>query len=122
LSYPAYLGKIDEVVKNAGDITVPEGTNVEWSVVTKNTTFVDFIFNGKKQRFENEGFKVNKKILNTSDVSFLLSNKYKNKIDSSNLVVNVVKDAYPSIQVEEVIDSLSDGLRFFTGNISDERE
>ncbi len=120
LMYPAYLGKVNETIKNAGDITVPEGTIVEWSVVTKNTLFVDFLFNSKSQRFKSEGFKVNKKLINTSNVSLLLSNKYKQKIDSSNLVVTVVKDAYPTIQVEEVIDSVSEGLRFFTGNISDD--
>ncbi len=120
LTYPLYLGKSDEIVKNAGDLLVPEGTNIEWSVITKNTVFVDFLFNGKKQRFKNEGFKVSKRIVNTSNVSLLLSNKYKNKVDSSNLVVSVVKDAYPTIQVEEVVDSVSDGLRFFTGNISDD--
>ena len=120
LSYPSYLGKTDEVIRNAGDITVPEGTNVEWSVITKNTVFVDFLFNGKSERFKNEGFKVVKRLLNTSNVSLLLSNKYKNKIDTSNLVVSVVKDAYPSIQVEEIVDTVSDGLRFFSGTISDD--
>ena len=120
LTYPLYLGKSDEIVKNAGDLLVPEGTNIEWSVITKNTVFVDFLFNGKTQRFKNEGFKVSKRIVNTSNVSLLLSNKYKNKVDSSNLVISVVKDAYPTIQVEEVVDSVSDGLRFFTGNISDD--
>ena len=43
--------------RNAGDITVPEGTNVEWSVITKNTVFVDFLFNGKSERFNNEGLR-----------------------------------------------------------------
>ena len=61
-----------------------------------------------------------KRLLNTSNVSLLLSNKFKNKIDTSNLVVSVVKDAYPSIQVEEIVDTVSDGLRFFSGTISDD--
>jgi len=120
LSYPKYLGRTDEVIKNAGDLTVPEGTEIEWSLVTKNTSFVDFIFNGEKKRFNTEGFKISKKLLNTSTISIHLSNKYRVKHDSSNVSISVIKDAYPAIQVDEVKDTVSDGLRFFTGHISDD--
>lgn len=120
LSYPRYLGKADETIKNVGDLTVPEGTEIEWSVVSKNTKFVDFIINGSKRRFTKDGFKTSKKLLYTSEISLLLGNKYKEKIDSSSFTITVLKDAYPAIQVEEKKDSLSDGLRFFTGEVTDD--
>lgn len=41
LVYPSYLGKSPEVIQNAGDLTVPEGTQIEWSVLTKNTKKVE---------------------------------------------------------------------------------
>lgn len=120
LLYPKYLGKTDEIVKNAGDLSVPEGTEIEWSIVTKNTKHIDFIFNETKQRFKIDGFKVVKKLNVTSKISILLGNKYKPKIDSSNLLITVIKDAYPSINVSEIKDTISDGLRFFSGSIADD--
>ena len=120
LIYPSYLGKSDEIVKNAGDLTVPEGTEIEWSIVTKNTNYVDFIFNNSKNRFTKEGFKFNRKILNAAKIKVLLSNKHREKRDSSLINVEVIKDAFPTIQVNETVDSLSEGLRFFTGQISDD--
>lgn len=120
LSYPKYLGKSDETIQNAGDLEVPEGTEIEWSVVAKNTKFVDFVFNFEKQRFKNEGFKVTKKLLSTANLEFVLSNKHTTKLDSSKVTISVVKDAFPSVNVEERKDSLSDGLFFFNGQISDD--
>ena len=120
LTFPSYLGKSKEIVRNAGDLTVPEGTEIEWSVVTKNTDFVDFTFNNAKNRFKKEGFKIVKKILNASSIKVLLSNKHRDKRDSTLISIDVIKDAYPTIQVNETIDSLSEGLRFFSGQITDD--
>jgi hypothetical protein len=120
LFYPKYLGKSDETIQNAGDLEVPEGTEIEWSVVAKNTNFVDFVFNSDKQRFKKDGFKITKKLLSTSSLEFYLSNKHTSKVDSSKVTISVVKDAFPSINVEERKDSLSDGLFFFNGQVGDD--
>jgi hypothetical protein len=120
LMYPAYLGKVDEVVPNAGDLLVPEGTLIEWSVVSKNTKHLDFIVNNQKKRFTQLGFKIMKKMKETTPISLVFSNKFMNKIDSTSFTVDVVKDAFPIINVNEKKDSLSDGLRFFSGHISDD--
>ena len=44
LVYPKYLGKTDEIIANSGDLTVPEGTEIEWSLVAKNTRFIEVLF------------------------------------------------------------------------------
>jgi hypothetical protein len=38
LNYPAYLHKKNETVANAGDLTLPAGTTVNWKFHTQNTT------------------------------------------------------------------------------------
>ena len=43
LDYPHYTGKVDEKIDNKGNLLVPEGTKVEWSVLTSQTKEVDFI-------------------------------------------------------------------------------
>jgi hypothetical protein len=120
LIYPNYLGKTSEIIKNAGDLNVPEGTQIEWSVLTKNTKRVEVYWNGKNEIHTEEGFKLNRKINNDSKLKFRLHNAFKNKIDSSQCSISVIKDAFPVIEVEEFKDSISDGVRYFKGEVGDD--
>jgi hypothetical protein len=121
LVYPSYLGMDNEVLNNATDVVVPEGTRIEWSVLTKNSEGTKWKWsNGKSDSFKNEGFR--QRLVAKEDMSavLLLRNKFSKKLDSVSLSVSVVKDAYPSIQVEEMKDSLKDGVRFFSGFVNDD--
>jgi hypothetical protein len=120
LIYPTYLGKSPEIIQNAGDLTVPEGTQIEWSVLTKNTKKVEVNWNGNKQIHTELGFKLNKKVNNESKLKFKLHNAFKNKIDSASYLVSVIKDAHPTIDVDELKDSVADGVRYFKGQIGDD--
>ena len=120
LVYPKYLGKTNEIIKNAGDLTVPEGTTIEWLVETKNTKHVDFIFNNVSQRFMGQKVKVQKTIKEASKGKIQFNNFFTNKIDSSTFLVSVSKDAFPSIQVEEFTDSIKEGIRYFSGQVADD--
>lgn len=120
LVYPSYLGRANEQVQNAGDLNLPEGTNIEWSFLTKNTKRV-FVSDGvKTETFTTDGFTYKRVIRNDLGLLVRLQNKQSNKIDSSRMAISVIRDANPSISVREVKDSVSDGLRFFSGNISDD--
>jgi hypothetical protein len=120
LVYPKYLGKTNEIIKNAGDLTVPEGTTIEWLIETKNTKHVDFIFNNVSQRFIGQKVKVQKTIKEASKGKIQFNNFFTNKIDSSTFLVSVSKDAFPSIQVEEFTDSIKEGIRYFSGQVADD--
>ena len=120
LVYPKYLGKTNEIIKNAGDLTVPEGTTIEWLIETKNTKHVDFIFNNVSQRFMGQKVKVQKTIKEASKGKIQFNNFFTNKIDSSTFLVSVSKDAFPSIQVEEFTDSIKEGIRYFSGQVADD--
>ena len=120
LVYPKYLGKTNEIIKNAGDLTVPEGTTIEWLIETKNTKQVDFIFNNVSQRFMGQKVKVQKTIKEASKGKIQFNNFFTNKIDSSTFLVSVSKDAFPSIQVEEFTDSIKEGIRYFSGQVADD--
>jgi hypothetical protein len=120
IHYPSYLGKKDEIVSNAGDLEIPEGTIVEWSVLTKNTSKVSFKWNDTTQFFSEQGFKVRRKFRNSTDLKVSLTNASTSKKDSSNYSISVLKDAFPSIQAKETTDTVSDAIRFFEGQISDD--
>jgi hypothetical protein len=120
IHYPSYLGKKDEIVSNAGDLEIPEGTIVEWSVLTKNTSKVSFKWNDSTQFFSEQGFKVRRKFRNSTDLKVSLTNASTSKKDSLNYSISVLKDAFPSIQAKETSDTVSDAIRFFEGQISDD--
>jgi len=44
MNFPNYLGKPDEVIENAGDLVVPEGTLLKWSIFTKDTREISGAF------------------------------------------------------------------------------
>jgi hypothetical protein len=120
LNYPKYLGKEPEVIENASNITIPEGTNVSWSVLTKNSKKTDFWINEKKKSFTNKSFRITHRFFNDAEGSVLLLNNESGSIDTTSFLVDVVKDEYPSINVEEVKDSIKDGVRYFSGVVGDD--
>ena len=120
LLFPSYLGREKEIISNAGDMSIPEGTIIEWSVLTKNTSKVKFSFNNKFEIFDTEGFKVQKKISNPAKIQFELTNSQSGKIDTSGFNISVIRDEHPSILVDERKDSIADGLRYFAGSIADD--
>lgn len=120
LIYPAYLGLQNEVVENASDMTVPEGTRVSWSVVTKHSQNTEFWLNEKRQCFSRDGFIVTELFKNDSKGRVVLKNKVNGHTDTTEFLVEVQKDNFPSIQVAEIQDSIKDGIRYFSGSIADD--
>jgi len=120
LSYPKYLGKLNEVVNNVTDLSVPEGTIITWSVLTKNTKNIQVLWNNQKTTYNTPGFSFSKKIMGNVFLKFKLSNSFRKKIDSSRHTIIAIKDAFPSIQVSEQKDSVSDGMYSFNGEVSDD--
>lgn len=120
LEFPKYLGRDTEVVENAADLTIPEGTKVTWSVLTKNSDKVDFWIGDKKQIFDKQGFSVKNKFTNDASARIVLKNRTSGKRDTTSFAIDVIKDEYPSIQVEEVKDTIKDGIRYFSGVVGDD--
>lgn len=120
LIYPGYLGLENEVVENASDLTVPEGTRISWSVVTKHSAKTEFWLNEEKQVFSKDGFVVNDMFKEDAIGRVVLNNKVNGNRDTTEFLVDVDKDNYPSIQVGEVLDSIKDGIRYFSGIVSDD--
>ena len=119
-TYPTYLGKQNETIENVGDLTVPEGTQVEWRVKTKNTFKTTVLLNQVKSVFKEDGFKFKHLCKEDKSLKFILDNAFNHRIDTVQFKLNVIKDAYPSIEVVEKTDSISEGLKYFKGLTSDD--
>ncbi|MGB0934263.1 MAG: hypothetical protein ACPGU5_08265 [Lishizhenia sp.] len=121
LNYPAYLEMEDKVVQNVGDLIVPEGTNIEWSVRTENTKQVKVEFGNVTKLFNKAGFNFAFKAKEATKVKLNLENKYLDKLDSLQFNIDVLKDAYPTINVSQDVDSITKGRRVFSGIAEDDK-
>lgn len=120
LNYPAYLGRKNEVIANVADIEIPEGTDVEWILAAKNTSKIEVNWLSSKKSYPQESFKFSKKFRQSDQLSIVLHNQFSKTSDSTSYQINVIKDEFPVVSVQESLDSISAAIRFFEGTISDD--
>ncbi|MEM9545446.1 MAG: DUF4175 family protein, partial [Bacteroidota bacterium] len=125
LDYPGYTGRKDEVIDNLGDLVLPEGTNVKWNFNTLNTKDVSlrFALNNEMVTAEQKGgdeFLYKKKIRKNDFYKVYIANDHVPVGDSVSYSLNVIKDQYPTINVEKFVDSLEKTILFFVGRASDD--
>lgn len=123
LSYPAYLNKKDEVIKNTGDLVIPAGTKVNWSFNTQNTKLLKLNFNDTSftvpPSTENS-FNYVSPFFRDKTYSVTTANQFLKSKDSVTYNINVIPDAYPQISVDEKKDSLSTKKLYFRGEVKDD--
>lgn len=123
ITYPRYLGKKNETLPNAGNITVPQGTLVAWKVNTSNTQDVNFKENRNNTPFtkiNDTDFSFTKKINNNSNYEINTSNTKLKEYEKLQFSIAVINDEAPTIEVTSNIDSISRGTAFFAGKIADD--
>ncbi|MCB2208640.1 MAG: hypothetical protein KQH67_10145 [Bacteroidetes bacterium] len=123
MDFPAYLQKPDEVIENAGDLVVPEGTRLNWSIFTKDTREIVFrkgieteIINVQKGNVFTKSFMA----VNDFNYTFFGRNEFVNYSDSMSFYVELIKDEYPGIELEEFTDENMPGYAHLNGVISDD--
>ena len=123
LDYPLYLHKKNEVVQNAGDLTIPAGTTLKWVFHTQYANGLLFSLNGKSGNVKSvnaDEFECNEKIFKNSIYSVTPLNAVVKRNDPATYRVNVVADELPTISVEEKQDSISMKAIYFDGRIQDD--
>jgi hypothetical protein len=123
LVYPTYLGKVNETLKNTGDLVIPIGTKVAWVFNTRNTEkvnlkFVDTLIAAK--RTAENGYEYSKKFF--KDIQYEVTS-FNTRLQNKNALkysINVIPDLYPTIQVEEKKDSVYSKRLYFNGVIKDD--
>ncbi len=122
IDYPSYTGLNDEKLSGTGNITVPEGTNIDWNFNTKNTGNINFKIPDSTIVVEVVDDKASFKKILVSNLSYSVSasNKLVEDFENLDYTVNVIKDQYPEITVSSQKDSLSFDIQYFKGDISDD--
>jgi len=128
LNYPEYIGKTEETVKNTGNATIPEGTNITWKISSENTEWMHFInktnklnpFGDPLVKDKTGLFKISKKIKRNTNYQINTSNKNLKKFEKLNYQLKIIRDQYPDIIIKSNIDSVSRGPVQFLGQLSDD--
>ncbi|HWD90313.1 MAG TPA: DUF4175 family protein [Mucilaginibacter sp.] len=123
LNYPAYLHKQNELISNAGDLTVPAGTIVKWDVHTQNADALAFTMNNQKvmaAEASPDVFEHSERALKNSGYSLNPVSRLVNHGDSASYRITVIPDELPTIAVNEKTDSVSTKSLYFDGKIQDD--
>ena len=123
LSYPAYLHKKNEVIDNAGDLTIPAGTLVKWVFHTQNANGLFFSLGDKNQLLNpltTDLFEHSEKIIRNTAYKINPLNTLVKNTDSASYRINVIADEPPTISVAEKPDSVSMKAIYFNGQIQDD--
>lgn len=123
VQYPPYLNRKQEVIENAGDLIVPEGSKVLWKYYTKDVDQVQMRFEGNPVNLPKESgntFTHSLVVMKSMHYTICAFNPYVKNADSLKYTIMVIQDAMPSISVKEVSDSLIPSRIYFTGLIKDD--
>ncbi|MDX1348751.1 MAG: hypothetical protein R3279_00820 [Putridiphycobacter sp.] len=123
VNYPKHTGMADETFSDLSDLTVPEGSSLEWDIRSENTSFIEAEFDDTTIRQNgnlNSEFKFNKTILQSQVYRLMLSTNQVVNADTIENRITTIADSYPEINVLESKDSLLPFNRFINGNINDD--
>lgn len=123
LDYPSYTGRKDEVIKNTGSLSIPEGTKVEWRLKTEATNKISWISKDTTVNFEAIGsnsFSYGQSFTRSTGYAIATSNKALLDYERMDYSLDVIRDAMPKIEVESRLDTVSGLQVYHQGTISDD--
>ena len=122
LQFPSYTGKSSETLKNTGNATIPEGTQVKWQVSAKHTDVIQLITDDTTRVFQpgETGFELNERVFSNLPYQITTSNEHVNHFENLGFYFKVIKDAFPAIKVTQLRDSLQPNISYYAGEVSDD--
>ncbi|WP_201741442.1 DUF4175 family protein [Sinomicrobium soli] len=127
LRYPSYVGRTPDTLKGTGNATVPEGTEVVWTLDTENTAVAEWSsantvipFRKIKSIGDRDIFSAAHRLYGNTSYEITTGNEKLPDYESLGFDIRVVKDEYPEIVVKEVPDSTAMNGTGFAGQISDD--
>jgi len=124
LIFPSYLKRKSESLTNSGNLEIPEGTNVQWSVSAMHSEKATIVFsNGvinEMQSADKESFNFNKSFFGDDKYVLNLENENARNRDKMEYSIRVIKDAYPEIVTRQAGDSVLYKNLYLGGTIADD--
>jgi hypothetical protein len=125
LEYPRYLQRKNEKLTNAGNLDVPEGTNIRWKLNTMHTEKATIKFGTEIEPLnfeaaEGQSFVFAKKFVSPDQYEIGLKNSKSDNKERIAYFINVVKDQYPQIVVNNLKDTVLYERVLLGGMVSDD--
>jgi hypothetical protein len=111
LEYPRYLQRRNEKLTNAGNLDVPEGTNIRWKLNTAHAEKATITFSSANKSFDfestqEESFVFAKRFLTPDQYEIGLENDRSKNKEKIAYQINVIKDQYPQIVLNNFRDTV----------------
>lgn len=123
VDYPDYTGRKDEVLDNIGDIIAPQGTTLRWAFNTEHTDHLRFALGnspGVEMPKQLNQFYYTYRFMKDTSYNIIISNNQISKQDTMHYTVSVIPDQFPSINVQQYNDSLTENFVLFVGEAGDD--
>ncbi|MBX2955870.1 MAG: hypothetical protein KF846_06920 [Cyclobacteriaceae bacterium] len=125
LEYPRYLQRKGEQLVNAGNLEVPEGTVATWEIQTANALKASILFASTGlpdglQSSDNQVFNFKKGLHDPDQYEVFLENEHSRNKEKISYRIDVIKDQYPQLQVNNFRDSILYQRIVLGGIVSDD--
>lgn len=125
LHYPAYLNKPSEGLSNVGNLSVPEGTTIEWNFNTSSTKSLGIRFENDSALYKAKDagsnfFKVQRQARHSTQYQVVMQNDNANNADRIGYYLNVIPDKSPLLNLENFQDTTLYNYLVLGGTISDD--
>ena len=123
LTYPAYTHKAQEVLQADGNLTVPEGTQVQWIMHTRDVDTLHFAVADRQALLtpaSNGRITHTHRAMGNTSYSLCASNNHGLVSDTLSYSISVITDAAPLIATIQLQDSLDPDRLYFKGRIKDD--
>ncbi|MBZ9778508.1 hypothetical protein LB452_06185 [Psychroflexus sp. CAK8W] len=122
LNYPEYINQSNTSISGTGNVSVPEGTLIEWVISTETTDQVEFLSEVDTINFDvdNSEFTLKQIQKSNKNYSIATSNSNFKNYDVLNYSINVIQDEFPKLKLEQKKDSLLTEQSYFLGKLTDD--
>lgn len=120
---PAYTGIKSFISQNTGDLTVPEGTDLNWLFKTESIDNLTMKVNDSidfQSKHTEDDFSISYKAKKSFNYSVAVKNEFITSESELNYTVNVIPDYHPEIEVISNTDSINPFVYYFKGQVNDD--
>ncbi len=125
IEFPRYIKRKNEEIINAGNLEIPEGSVLEWRLNTNNTEKASILFTNDSiqkplQDTDKQLFTLRERFIESVGYEIFLGNEQSANKDRIAYTINVIKDQYPQISVNNFKDSILYKNVIVGGSIADD--
>ena len=127
LEHPAYLGLPNSTVENSGDLTIPAGTKVTWTIRARSADRLDLAFDDTTYALRptstdagNSTFNGSRRLMQSRTYRMAPHAGERAAATALQYRLEVVPDLHPTIQVETRTDSSALKRLFYRGEVGDD--